>query len=126
MGTVALRDRLCTNTVHLSTSTMKFMISFVVLVLVAGINAAPNADVSPTRPKGFFENEENGLTKIGEIQASIVNIGYGAEDLNRMEGALTPLIDDESVAKSEEVIKEAMDADDLANAFNHPKVDEGR
>merc|ERR1712055_224607 len=109
MGTVTVRDRLCTNTVHFLASTMKFMISLVTLALVAGINAAP----------GFFENEANGLTSIGEIQASITNIGYGADDLNTMEGKLEPLTTDVSVKAAETAITEAMDASDLANSWVH-------
>jgi len=115
MGTVTFRDSPCTNIVHLSTSTMKFAISLVVLALVAGINAAPGGP-----PLGFFENPANGLGTVAAIQKSIVNIGYGAEDLEKMEAKLQPLTTDTSVGDAETAITTAMDKSDLANAFVHP------
>merc|ERR1712212_396579 len=96
MGTITSSDLLnkhplYKNTVHPSTSTMKFLISFVALAIVAVCVDAGFEDTAKFP-------EMTTINKIGDIQKSIGNINLAATDLNTMETNLEPLTKDENKA----------------------------
>jgi len=86
---------------------MKFLIAFIALAVVA-VSAKP----------GFFTDEPSTAAIASDVQPAIVNIGYAADDLNTMEGQLTPLTADTSVSTAATAITTAMDVADLENSFN--------
>merc|ERR1712088_441172 len=112
MGTITSSDRINIHPLYKHRTsfspTMKFVIAFLALALVA-VSAKP-----------FFEAQTGDLAKITPIQKSITNIGLGGQDLDVMEGKLDVLADDTTVAAAEAAIKTAMDKTALLNSFNTP------